>query len=254
MRRFFIEEGACRRHAPATCSISGSEANHIKNVLRLKPGDKVVLFDGSGNEYEAEILCLKSDSVELSVIRSLTSRSESPLRITAAQGFLKDKKMDDLIRHLTELGISGWLPVIAGRSVSHPDSKSLDVRVERWKKIATEALKQCRRSRIPDIYPAVSFKEAVDIGKAYDSKIIFWENEISPLEPSLGDHTSERPCETIFILLGPEGGFTPDEVRSALESGFIAASLGPRILRSETAAIAACTLLQYFFGDMGKKS
>ncbi len=252
MRRFFIEQpvGICGRHAPERLSVSGSDANHIKNVLRLKLGDNIILFDGSGNEYEAEIIHMEPGRVDVSVLRSTSSLTESTVRITVAQGFLKDKKMDDIVRHLTELGITGWLPVIAQRSVSRPDSRRLDARAERWKKIATEALKQCRRTCIPDIQPAVSFKEAVFMGKDYDLKFIFWENETL-----LWDcRTPVRHGATIFILLGPEGGFTQDEVETAAASGFVTASLGPRILRAETAAIAACTLVQYFFGDMGKKT
>jgi len=252
LRRFFIEHSAGLAADKPLQSISGSDANHIKNVLRLKPSDKIMLFDGSGNEYEAEIVCMESDKVTAAILGSSSSLTESPVQITVAQGFLKDKKMDTLVRQTTELGITGWLPVITRRSVPRPDSRRLDTRAERWKKIATEALKQCRRGCIPDIQPAVSFKEAVSIGNAYNLKIIFWENETLSFFP-WECRTPVRQGTKIFIMLGPEGGFTSDEVEIAAASGFVTASLGPRILRAETAAIAACTLVQYFFGDMGKK-
>ncbi|QTA90883.1 Ribosomal RNA small subunit methyltransferase E domain-containing protein [Desulfonema magnum] len=156
--------------------------------------------------------------------------------------------MDNLVRHLTELGITEWIPFIAERSVSRPDKKRLASRMERWKKIAREAVKQCKRSHIPDIDTVLSFEELLHIGKAYDLKIVFWENETMNFAfPQLHD----KQYHTIFVMLGPEGGFTSREIESALASGFVTAALGPRILRAETATIAASALLQYLFGDMG---
>ncbi len=134
-------------------------------------------------------------------------------------------------------------------SVPRPDKDRLNLRTERWRKIAKESLKQCRRNQIPDIAETASFEDMLNIGKDSDIKIIFWENENTPflLFPDKMDY------QKIFAVMGPEGGFTRDEVDAAKESGFVTGGLGPRILRAETAAVTACSLLQYIFGDMGKK-
>lgn len=250
MRRFFIDQP--KIEVPASAVVTGSDVRHIKNVLRLKPGDEVRLFDGKGLEYDARIVSLGSDRVELLATRSFCSETESPVQIAVAQGFLKDKKMDELIRQLTELGITAWVPFFAERSVPKPDKQRLDSRMERWKNIAKESLKQCRRGRIPEISAPVSFEAVLNMGKAFDFRIMFWENEQTnfafPREQRSGHY------ETVFAMLGPEGGFAPDEVERAMSCGWVSAALGPRILKAETATISAVTLLQYFFGDMGKKS
>jgi len=249
MRRFFIEQSDV--NGPAAI-IKGSDSNHIKNVLRLRLGDKIGLFDGTGYEYESRITAFSPGKVELQVLKKFPSTTESPLHLTVAQAFLKDKKMDGLVRQVTELGITEWLPFMANRSVPRPDAKRLAARTQRWEKIAKEALKQCKRGRIPQIGPALSFEEILNLKEGYDLNIVFWENESSPMTSF---KTSDRnPPQKILIVLGPEGGFSLEEIKNAKSSGFVTASLGPRILRAETAAIAACTLIQYLFGDMAKKS
>jgi len=248
MRYFFINSSDL---AGSKAVVKGSDAHHIKNVLRLKVGDRIGLFDGTGLNYETRIIAFLPKSVEVSVIRSFFSASESGVQITVAQALLKDRKMDLLVRQLTELGITKWIPFLAKRSVPRPDKRRLVTRTERWEKIAKEAVKQCKRCCPPEINTTVSFEEVLNLGKDSDLKIVFWEEESKPVNQDLSI-SNVTPAEKIFILLGPEGGFTLKEVETARESGFITAALGPRILRSETATIAACTLLQYLFGDMGK--
>jgi len=245
MRYFFIE------HAQSTGStlvITGSDARHIKTVLRLKSGDKIGLFDGKGFEYEAKIVDLSSGKVKVSVIRRFPSAAESPVQITVAQGFLKEKKMDGLVRQLSELGINKWNPFIADRSVPRPDKKQLSARTKRWEKISKEAIKQCKRGCIMEIGDTVSFEEILNLSQTADLKIAFWENELQPLNAELP--RPDRNINKIYVLLGPEGGFTQQEIESARDRGFVTASLGPRILRAETATVAACVLLQHLFGDM----
>lgn len=250
MRYFFIEQSELTCQSPA---VRGSDAGHIKNVLRLKPGDIIRLFDGTGIDYEAKIVNLSPGSIEVSVIRSFPSTAESPIQITVAQALLKDRKMDALIRQLTELGITSWIPFTAKRSVPRPDQKRLFKRAERWKKIAKEALKQCKRGRITEISRTISFEDALNLGKVSDLKIVFWEKESKPIDKTFLSTHATHP-KNIFIMLGPEGGFTSKEIEMARERGFTTAALGPRILRAETATIAACTLMQYLFGDIGKSS
>lgn len=248
MRYFFIEPLSPNA---TTAVITGSDAKHIKTVLRLKPGDSIGLFDGSGMEYEAKIITLATGRIEASITRRLPSTSESPIQIIIAQGLLKDKKMDGLVRQLTELGITKWIPFLANRSVPKPDKKQQVKRKERWETITKEAAKQCKRGRIPQISELVSFDNVVDMGASCDLKFIFWENELTPIDSV--KTMSDIQSDTVFAILGPEGGLTSQEIEIAKSRGFISASLGPRILKAETATIAACALLQYLFGDMGKK-
>ena len=245
MRYFFIEHA---KSTGSTFMITGSDARHIKTVLRLKSGDKIGLFDGKGFEYEAEIVDLSTGRVTVSVIRRFPSAAESPVQITVAQGFLKEKKMDGLVRQLSELGIIKWNPFIAERSVPRPDKKQLSARTKRWEKISKEAIKQCKRGCIMEIGDTVSFEEILNISQTADLKIAFWEDELQPLNAKLPG--SYRKINRIYALLGPEGGFTQQEIESARDRGFVTASLGPRILRAETATVAACVLLQHLFGDM----
>ncbi len=246
MRYFFVDS---LEPEDAIFSITGPDARHIRTVLRLKPGDRIGLFDGKGIECEAGIVDLSPGKVTASLIRRFPSTAESPIRITVAQGFLKERKMDGLVRQLSEIGITEWMPFIAQRSVSMPDKKQLASRAKRWEKIAREAVKQCRRGRIMKIGDTVSFSHVLNLAGDCDSKIAFWENESRPLQPI----TAQSPVRTVFALIGPEGGFTRREIEIAKDHGFITAGLGPRILRAETATLAASVLLQYLFGDMNQK-
>ena len=249
MRYFFIEPSEV---SGSTSIITGSDARHIKTVLRLKPGDKIGLYDGRGFEYRAEIIAFSPESINVSITDSFPSTAESPVQIVIAQAFLKEKKMDGLVRQLSELGITKWIPFFAERSVSRPDKKQISTRTQRWKKIAKEALKQCKRGRIIEIGETVSFEEMLGLGESCDLKIVFWESEFKSVNAQLPK--PDRQIKTVFAVLGPEGGLTSREIESARNRGFVTAALGPRILRAETATISASVLLQYIFGDMSQKN
>jgi 16S rRNA (uracil1498-N3)-methyltransferase len=248
MRRFFIEPFAA---TGPTAVLSKTDSKHISSVLRLKSGTGIVLFDGTGTEYEAEIVSASPDRVSVSLLKRIASNSESPVSITVAQGFLKEKKMDDLIRGLTELGINRWMPFFAERSVPRPSAQRLSTRTDRWRTIAREALKQCRRSRLPEILPAGSLNDVIALSVESELKIAFWEKAVESIPAVLNSETGEVH-RRIFILLGPEGGLTDTEIQSAATAGFKAVTLGPRILRAETATVAACSLIQFLLGDLGR--
>ena len=248
MRRFFIEQ---TKITNTRIFITGSDAAHIKKVLRMKAGDRIGLFDGRGFEYEARIENLLAGSVEVSITKRFLSTSESPVQIIVAQALLKNKKMDILARQLTEIGITKLIPFTSIRSVPRPDEKRLSARRKRWEKIATESLKQCRRGYVTEIGETITFNDIIKIDKC-DFKIVFWENELKPVS-NADQQVYDGKCKKILSVLGPEGGFTEKEIEDARDWGFVTASLGPRILRAETAAVAACTILQYLFGDMGLK-
>ncbi len=247
MRYFFIDPSSAAR---PLVSIKGSEAHHIKNVLRMKPGDSLKLFDGTGFEYEAVLISVSAQNVAVEIQRKIEVTAQPGVHIIVAQAFLKEKKMDDLVRKLCELGVSRWIPFFSQRSIARPDQKRLADRSQRWMRIATEAAKQCRRIDALQIGDALSFEDILDFSNNCDLKVVFWENESTPLSR---DRLSEavHPSKKILIMLGPEGGFSEQEIKLVQNSGFISAGLGPRILRAETATIAAVSLVQYLFGDMG---
>ena len=245
LRRFYIPPEMARHPQP---EITGSDAGHIYRVLRLSTGDAVELFDGTGNAYRARILSSSPRRVLFSIEETFRPLSESSVQITLAQGMLKDRKMDDLVRQLTELGIHRWMPFYAARSVPAPGKKGLGARLARWEKIALEAVKQCRRGRIPQIAPVNNVDDMLAASAESDLKVIFWED--APQAFDIPWTAPPKPTK-IMVVVGPEGGFDPGEIRRAQAHGFLTTGLGPRILRAETAALAGCTLVQYHFGDMG---
>jgi 16S rRNA (uracil1498-N3)-methyltransferase len=247
MRHFYIDPSAVTK---TLVRLEGSEAHHIKNVLRLKPDDRIKLIDGTGCEYEAVIRKLDNEKVDVEIRQKAQTHTAKGARILVAQAFLKEKKMDDLVRKLSELGIAGWIPFYSQRAIARPDKDRLAGRTGRWKRIAAEAVKQCRRRDMPQIYDTLSFQEVLELSSTCDLKIVFWENETAPLNRDL-DLKRQGPLKKIMLMLGPEGGFAEQEIEMARKSGFRVAALGPRILRAETATLAACTLVQYLYGDMG---
>ena len=245
MRRFFITQSEITKDKPM---IEGPDAHHITSVFRLKPGDEILLVDGTGFEYRATLIRTSKNQVEIAVAEKYAVRTESPTKISVGQGYLKDKKMDMLVRHLTEMGITRWIPMITEYSIPQIDKKKNTARVERWITIAREAVKQCGRTLVPEITAPVSFEEMVKNSGEMNLKIMFYENEAQPLNQTLAP--GAPPPSEICLLFGPEGGFSTREVDLATTNGFVTASLGPRILRAETASIAACALIQHIFGDM----
>ena len=245
LRRFYITPEMAHHPQP---EITGSDAGHICRVLRLTTGDAVELFDGTGKGYRAQIVSASPKRVTFAIQKTVDQLSESRLRITLAQAMLKDRKMDDLIRQLTELGLDCWMPFYAARSVPVPGKNRLTKRVGRWEKIALEAVKQCRRAHIPQIKPMTDLDQLLHESEAYQLKIMFWEEAAKPFD--MPERIPARPAN-VLLVVGPEGGFDPTEVRKAKAQDFFTAGLGPRTLRAETAALAALTLTQYCFGDMG---
>ena len=219
-------------------------------VLRLKPGMTIGLSDGCGMQGEARIRSLTRDQVVLEVLRRFPSQREPEGELVVAQAMLKDQKMDLLLRQLTELGMTRWLPFISERSVPQPDERRQASRAARWARIAREAVKQCRRGRIPEIAPVGRLDDVLKEGRHFENRIMFWEGarQSLPMTPD-GDPGGSR---RVLLIVGPEGGFSEAEAAAAEQAGFRLATLGPRILRAETATIAASTLVQHLYGDLRK--
>ena len=248
MRRFFCNDTPV---VGEDALITGQDARHLTRVLRLKPGDDVVVLSGDGREYLGKTVHITPDEVKVIILSEHLCNTDPAVELTIALGFLKEKKMDDLVRQLTELGMFRFQPFFARRSVSRPDSARMASRVRRWEKIAQESIKQCRRGSVPEICPAVPLEEVFSKSASDHVKILFWEaQDRKTLFPEVRRETADSPI-SVTILLGPEGGLANDEVSTARNAGFDICSLGPRILKAETAVVSACTLVQYVYGDMG---
>lgn len=249
MHSFFLNPDQIERESAV---LEGREARHAKNVLRLKAGDEVRLVDGAGFEYAARVVALSPGRVELAVTTRQAAPGRPRLKLTVAQGFLKEKKMDRLVRQLSEAGAARLVPFVSERAVARPASERFDRRRERWTQIAIEALKQCRRGDLLEVEPALDFEAVLARRASVDLGFFFWENADAPLALERPPSQGGAPAPTsVLAVLGPEGGFTDAEARAAAEAGFRLARLGPRILRAETAAVAAGVLIQYLFGDLG---
>ena len=243
MQKFILPEIF---QAPSKGTISGQDARHMVKVLRLKKGAALEISNGRGKDFSARIAAASVDRVELEIIEELSSAMESSVHITLCSGMLKDNKMDLVIKYATQLGIREWIPFFSERSIPSPDAKRMEKRVERWESIARESLKQCRRSRLPEIRRPLDFETVLTLTGSSDIKLASWEKASARLAALQRQDDAGR----IFILIGPEGGFSDHEIELAQQKGFVSWSLGPRILRAETASIASCTLIQHIFGDM----
>ncbi len=247
MRRFFIKREDITEDQGL---IKGDEARHMIQVLRLKTGTHVILLDGMGTQYDAVIQGIQDRCVCVTLTGSRAEPLSSLPTITVCQAFLKEKKMDDLVRHLTELGMAAFHPFVSTRVVARPTGEKLLKREARWEKIAGEAVKQCGRTTAPTICPTTEFTTLLEALPSGDHtlKLFFWEeaqvsfHEIAQCTPT--DITD------ITLMIGPEGGFTAEEAKMATNAGFLVAGLGKRILKAETAPLAAISIVQFIFGDM----
>jgi len=226
--------------------VEGSAANHITRVLRLRSGDELTVFDGSGGEFGARIEEFRKDSVVIGVDdhRTLEDR-ESPLSLTLAQGVSRGERMDWIIQKATELGASRIVPVFTRRSVVRLDDKQAKRKLQHWRAITVAACEQCGRNRLPDLATPVEFFDVLPATFTPGSTRLL----LSPhAELRIDDLHDIQGGVT--VLIGPEGGLDEVEQEAAIAAGFKAVRMGPRTLRTETAAIAALTILQRYFGDL----
>ena len=224
--------------------IAGSAANHIMRVLRLRSGAALTVFDGTGGEFGARIEEFRKDSVVVAVEEHRPLERESPLPLTLAQGISRGERMDWIIQKATELGTSRIVPVFTKRSVVRLDEKQAERKLQHWRAIAVSACEQCGRNRVPDLASPVDFFEALPAESSSPTRLL-----LSPTGDLRIDDLKDVGSG-ITVLIGPEGGLEDVEQESAVAAGFKAVRLGPRVLRTETAAIAALTIIQRFFGDL----
>ena len=247
MHRFFVPPG-CIEGTDAT--LDGDVAHQLARVLRARPGDRIVLVDDSGWEYRIVLQHVGSHQARGTVEGRLRSRGEPRIRVWLYTAVLKGDRFETVLQKGTELGVSVFSPVLCARSV--PRGRDWGAgRYQRWRRIVSEAAEQSHRGRIPLLEAPVDFVEACD--SVEGPALIPWEEEREGgLKQALGllqPTSSQRPAVSIFT--GPEGGFTPEEVERARSRGIVPVSLGNRILRAETAAIAVVAAVMYEFGELG---
>jgi len=245
MPRFYIPNPHIQN---GLLKIEGDEVKHIRKVLRLKAGDEILVFDGLGKEFEGTIVDEGRSSVMVKIESILSSKGDSPLEVTLAQSLLKGGKMDYLIQKATELGVKEIIPFFSSRSVLLLEKSKRLKRHHRWEKIAIEASKQCQRGVVPKIESLQDYSGMLRAASTGHLRLILWERDGIKLKEAL-ERSGEKT--KIFFVIGPEGGFSQDEVDKAKRGGFVAVTLGRRILRAETASLCLLSILQYERGDIG---
>lgn len=239
--------------------ITGSEAlvkdeeyRHMTKVLRQRSGEEIVLFDGLGNEYQGIIQEIRTGEARIKVGKAHWLPRESSIDLWLVQGIPKGEKMEFIIQKNTEMGVKGFIPLEADRTIVRLEEKKKKDRQRRWQKVALEAAKQCKRAYVPQIMRICTLTELLaEISKT--SLILApYEAGGQPLKKVLLDKgESSGQNFRIYILIGPEGGWETKEIDLVVKSGGIPVSLGPRILRTETAGLAAVASIMYQWGDLG---
>ncbi|MGE0583183.1 MAG: 16S rRNA (uracil(1498)-N(3))-methyltransferase [Steroidobacteraceae bacterium] len=233
-------------------ALSRGATEHVLRVLRLRAGDALTLFDGRGGEYPSRLLRTEKLSAIVAVDAQLAMERESPLAITLLQGLARGEKMDWIVQKATELGVARIVPVAVGRSVMRmADETRADRKLQHWRAVAAGACEQCGRNRLPRIVAPMDLAAALSSLDAVDLRLL-----LSPDAPdalaTLARPGGEAaaPLRSVALLIGPEGGFEDEEGRAAARHGFRPARFGPRVLRTETAALAALAALQLLAGDL----
>lgn len=245
MHKFFVSNDCINKN---NIFITGDDVSHISKVLRLRTGDKVQISNGNGKEYICAIEDISKKEVTCGILESYENSTEPPLEITLFQGIPKSQKMDLIIQKCVEIGVVNFWPVITERVVVKVEDRDIKSKLERWNRISVEAAKQSNRGIVPAVNDPITFEEAIKLMKAMDLSIIPYENEKdNNLRQTLGN----RSVKTLGIFIGPEGGFESSEIKSCIDNNILPITLGPRILRTETAGFVTATIAQYELGDMG---
>ena len=232
----------------ARAFLSGEEAAHLARVLRAAPGDEVTLCDGAGVDYAATVVRAAPDEVELAIISSGPSVSEPPLEITLFVGMPKGDKLEWIIQKSTELGAARIVPFTSRFCIAKP--KNEQVKLVRWSRIAKEAAKQSGRGKIPAVDAAVSFDGLCKKIAAYDLALFCYEGGGEALAPGTPLHSRLAAARSVAIITGAEGGFSEEEAAQAKAAGAVVLGLGPRILRCETAPLAALCAVMTLTGNL----
>jgi 16S rRNA (uracil1498-N3)-methyltransferase len=231
-------------HSGDTLSLPENTSSHIGRVLRARVGESLTLFDGRGGEYDAQILAIDRRSVQVRVGDHRNLERESPLRVTLLQAMARAERMDFVVQKATELGVAGIVVVPGERSVVRLDAQGLRKRCEHWLAVAISACEQCGRNRVPKIEFASDLASGCELAPAGDRRVLLAPDAAQTLLALIAPGTG------VSLLIGPEGGFDAQEVTLAVQHGFQSCRLGPRVLRAETAPLAALAAIQASAGDL----
>jgi 16S rRNA (uracil1498-N3)-methyltransferase len=226
-------------------ALDGPEAHYVAHVLRLKRGDELVAFNGAGAERYARLETLQRRGASLSLLGSREPLAESALAITLLQALPKADAMDSIVQKATELGVRALVPAYADFSVVKLDDERTARRIEHWRRIARSACEQCGRHRPPEISEPLALERALDALPSGGTRLVF------DVGARRGLAALQPPEHGVVVAIGPEGGFAADDRRRFDAAGFRRVGLGARVLRAETAALAACAIVQSLWGDLG---
>jgi len=243
LRRFFIDTPLS-----ADMMIQGTDAHHISKVLRLQVGHQIVVVSPDGSAATADIQSVTMDEVCVTLREIIAEDKEPPVNVYLAQGLPKSDKMDYIVQKAVELGIKGIYPMETEHCVVQYDQSKKKARRERWQKIAVEAAKQCGRSIVPMVEPVIGLSTLLSqLGPDAAIMMLYEGMAAQGLKQALAGH----PAKNYILLVGPEGGFSAREVAICREMGACIVTLGPRVLRTETAALAGVAIVMYEYGDLG---
>ena len=254
MYRFFVGSREINWQEKKADLADPNQVHKISRVLRLKTNDQVVLLDGNGICYNAQIVSFYSRKVQCRLLSRRTVATDPDLKITIAQSLLKGPKFDYTLQKCTEIGVSGFIPVTTERTIIKVEnedfSRDIDRRVNRYQKIVQDASEQSERGHVPNVQNMVSVDELCKMNlSSYDLKLICLERtQTNGIKEVLND--IQTKIQKVLILIGPEGGFTDAEAKHVLSSGFTSVSLGKRIYRSETVGMLLSGILFFYFGDL----
>jgi len=225
-------------------ALSPAGAYHIARVLRLRTGAPLIIFDGSGGEFRAEVVSVDNNDVAVTVGEHIHGTAESPLKITLTQGVSRSERMDWALQKATELGVKTIVPVLTARSVVRLDDKQSAKKQEHWRNIVIGACEQSGRNRIPEVLSPITLRNHFTKSTKEGLRLV-----LSPNAPASLAGLTSMPSK-VELLIGPEGGLDDDEMLQAETAGYMPVRLGPRVLRTETAAVAALSVLQAMWGDL----
>ncbi|MGB7530970.1 MAG: 16S rRNA (uracil(1498)-N(3))-methyltransferase [Bacilli bacterium] len=240
MQRYFLKNEAIKGKKAL---IRGGDHHHIRNVMRMRSGDKVSLCDEDGNAFLAEIAEIRTEETLLNILEKIESESELGAAVTIAMGLVRREKQEEVLRRITELGAAGFLTVSMERSVVKAREKS--AHLERQKRIAKEAAEQSQRRRIPNVYGNLSFEEFLDFSDQFEIRIFAYEERAHEKDAAFKRLIRASLGKEVLVLVGPEGGISPGEADALKERGFVSVGLGPRILRVETAPLYIMSAFGY---------
>ena len=226
------------------CELDDNAANHVGRVLRMQPGHQLRLFNGDGKDYTATITEAGKKNVTVTIESAEANATESPLTIVLGQTLSKGDRMDYAVQKAVEMGVTTIAPLTTERSDVKLKGDREEKRLRHWQQVAISAAEQCGRAKVPNILPVMTVAEWLQYSQTFDLRLVLHHRT----EHSL--NTLEKPA-SVALMIGPEGGLSADEIALAEQNGFLPVALGPRVLRTETAPVAAMALCQWLWGDIG---